>query len=155
MITPVRPFPLFPGWMPSTPSLPSFYWDVKSNEQRWKHICFELQRIADYLALMGTDLNLDHKIIKELQESFEKFQESGFFDYYADQLEDWINDNMQWIFQTFCKMLWFGLTDDGYFVAYVPDAWEDVTFDTGANYNSDEYGRLILEFYVNDEGSDQ
>lgn len=31
-----------------TPSLPSFYWDVYSSEQRIKEICKELKKLADY-----------------------------------------------------------------------------------------------------------
>ena len=44
------------------------------------------------------------------------------------------------------KQVYFGLTSDGYFCAYVPDSWSDITFDTGATYGTETYGRLILRF---------
>lgn len=47
------------------------------------------------------------------------------------------------------KMVFFGLTDSGYFVAYIPDSWNEITFntteydifDTGA-----DYGHLTLTY---------
>ena len=46
----------------------------------------------------------------------------------------------------YIRMVFFGLTLDGYFVAYIPDGtgWDDIVFDTGAVYGTNEYGRLIL-----------
>ena len=47
-------------------------------------------------------------------------------------------------------MVFFGLTDDGYFVAYIPDSWESVTFET-TGYDTfidlmPEYGHLVLRY---------
>ena len=86
--------------------------------------------------------------IKELQEEFEKFKESGFDDYYAEQVEQWVKNNLDYIFGRVVKQVYFGLTQDGYFVAYIPKSWNDIIFDTGANFSLDTYGRLILRWYV-------
>ena len=94
--------------------------------------------------------------ITELQElyaalvdEFDQFKESGFIDYYYQQIWKWINENLDDIFKDFLKItVFFGLTLDGYFVAYIPDSWNEITFDTGAVYNSDDYGRLKLLYYV-------
>ena len=86
--------------------------------------------------------------IAALKELFEKFQESGFDDYYKDQVEQWINENLDFIFTHTVKQVFFGLTQDGYFCAYVPKSWNDIIFDTGMNYNEDTYGRLILRWDV-------
>lgn len=46
------------------------------------------------------------------------------------------------------KFVWFGLTDSGYFVAYIPENWKDLKFaTTGYDYNTElqtEYGHLCL-----------
>ena len=47
------------------------------------------------------------------------------------------------------KTVWFGLTDDGYFVAYIPESWQDVTFRT-TDYDMTtelmpEFGHLVLQ----------
>lgn len=47
------------------------------------------------------------------------------------------------------KMVFFGLTDAGYFVAYFPDGWDDITFNTTGwdyNLNDYEYGHLVLSY---------
>ncbi len=48
--------------------------------------------------------------------------------------------------------VYFGLTDDGHFCAYIPDNWEDIEFDTGTNYGEFDYGRLILRYDVDGSG---
>ena len=52
------------------------------------------------------------------------------------------------------KMVWFGLTDSDYFVAWIPDSWEEITFrTTGYDYITDlepDYGHLALLMEVNE-----
>lgn len=90
--------------------------------------------------------------IKELQELFQKFIDSGFDDYYKTQVNAWIDEHLKWIFATVAKQVYFGLTSDGYFCAYIPDGWQDIVFDTGMVYGRSDYGRLILKFDVEGEG---
>ena len=47
-------------------------------------------------------------------------------------------------------MVFFGLTDDGYFVAYIPNGWESITFET-TEYDAivdlmPEFGHLVLRY---------
>lgn len=140
---------LFPGYMDFTttaPVIPKLYWNVASQEQRWARICEQLGKVICYADCMGKQLNITMKDVEQLQSEFEEFKESGFFDYYAEQLEKWIKDNAAFLFTTLAKQVFFGLTMDGYFCAYIPDGWEDITFDTGAVYGRSDYGRLILRF---------
>lgn len=48
------------------------------------------------------------------------------------------------------KMVWFGLTLDGYFVAYIPSSWNEIIFNTtGYDINlaaQPEYGHLVLSY---------
>lgn len=46
--------------------------------------------------------------------------------------------------EKFVKQVFFGLTDDGYFCAYIPDSWDDITFFTESNFANPDYGRLQL-----------
>ena len=48
------------------------------------------------------------------------------------------------------KTVFFGLTDSGYFVAYIPESWSDITFNT-TGYDitvpqTSEYGHLVLSY---------
>lgn len=144
---PVVPF----AALHATPVIPKMYWDVYSAEERWKHICCTLDKLIDYANQMGVEINANSDDIAALEASFEKFMESGFFDYYAAQLEQWIEDNAQFIIETAIRQVYFGLTLDGHFVAYIPESWSDIVFDTGSVYGTPEYGRLILSLQVDGE----
>lgn len=46
--------------------------------------------------------------------------------------------------------VWFGLTDSGYFVAYIPESWDEIIFQT-TEYDTHidlqpEFGHLVLAF---------
>lgn len=64
-------------------------------------------------------------------------------------LYTWMNENAADIITNLIKMVFFGLTDTGYFVAYIPDSWDDIIFNT-TGYDLDlagyDYGHLILSY---------
>lgn len=135
-----------------TPAIPKFYWDVDSQEQGIKQMCKTICLIIDYLNQVADQVNLDTDAIKKLEEDFKAFVEHGFDDYYREQMEKWFNDNAWTIYQKIAKQVYFGLTSDGYFCAYVPDSWKEITFDTGAVYGRSDYGRLCLKFDAAGQG---
>lgn len=65
-------------------------------------------------------------------------------------LEVWMSTHAAEIIAAVIKNVWFGLTNAGYFVAYVPDSWSDITFKTtGLDIILDlmpEYGHLVLQY---------
>lgn len=131
-----------------TPVIPKFYWDVYSQEERikaiceylWKTICFSENTADNYQAMLDA--------LDKLQAEFDKFKESGFDDYYKEQVKQWIADNLDFVFTQTAKQVYFGLNLEGYFVAYVPQSWDEIVFDTGHVYAEDTYGRLILRWEV-------
>lgn len=135
-----------------TPVLPAFYYDVYSSEQRVKAICMEIDKIIAYANMLGVNINATHEDVAKLQELFQKFQDQGLAELYEKLLQQWIDENHKAIYERLAKQVFFGLTDDGYFCAYVPDSWSDITFDTGANYGAYDYGRLILRFDADGTG---
>ena len=68
----------------------------------------------------------------------------------SNAIKTFIVNNFYDIVGDMLKMVWFGLTDSGYFVAYIPENWEDITFfTTGYDYTTDlmpEYGHLVLGY---------
>ena len=136
-----------------TPALPQFYWDVYSAEQRIKHICYEIDKIIAYANMLGVNINATHEDVAKLQELFQKFQDQGLAELYEKLLQQWVDDNMERIISRAVKFVYFGLTNDGYFCAYIPDSWDEITFDTGAVYGRSDYGRLILKMQVDSPNS--
>ena len=143
--------PWFAGFTEFTPTIPKMYFNVESQEQRLFAICKQLHKLVCYADMLGDKINVNREDIDELQKLFEQFMESGFEDYYAQQIEAWIDEHMPDIIDQSIKMVFFGLTDDGYFCAYIPDTWDEIQFDTGFNYSDQNtYGHLILNMYVTD-----
>lgn len=136
-----------------TPALPQFYWDVYSAEQRIKHICYEIDKIIAYANMLGVNINATHDDVVKLQELFQKFQDQGLAELYEKLLQQWVDDNMERIISRTVKFIYFGLTNDGYFCAYIPDSWDEITFDTGAVYGRSDYGRLILKMQTDSPNS--
>ena len=138
--------PGFIGFTEFTASIPKMYWDVKSQEQRILTICKQLHKLICYADMLAGKINIDHADIVELQELFKQFQESGFDDYYAAQVEKWISEHLEYIYRYTIKQIYFGLTDDGFWCAWIPESWEDITFDTIMNYSDPNYGSLVLKY---------
>lgn len=144
--SPIQHVTPYPFWTQFTPTLPSLYWDVDSHEERIKRICLELHKLVEYSNYLGNNINLDHETLQELQDAFQKFMESGFDDYYREQIEKWITDNFASLMQLLLNQgIFFGLTEDGYFCANVLMQLT-IYFDTIMDYSSDDYGKLTLKY---------
>lgn len=74
-----------------------------------------------------------------------------------DTLEEEVNKIMSgdysFIYEIISKAIknvFFGLTQSGYFVAYIPDSWDEITFNTtGYDIETDiqkDYGHLVLSY---------
>lgn len=131
-----------------TPAIPKFYWDAKSQEEIVKYLCCEYDKLRHYADSLADKENETAQAVNQLTEIFKQFQESGFDDYYYQQIYDWVQANMPAIISNAIKNVYFGLTLNGYFVAYIPTSWAQISFDTGAVYGAPEYGRLILSYDV-------
>lgn len=72
---------------------------------------------------------------------------------YPKELEDslikWVQENAIDIVGDMVNMVFFGLTDDGYFVAYLPETWGDIQFGTSGLDDFPDgvgYGHLTLSY---------
>lgn len=141
-------FPIYSGWTQYTPVIPKLYWDVYSAEQRIKLLCINFDKVEhylDYVAELMNEWNMEFS--EDIRNEFEQMW-NAIHEGYEDALNEWFENDMPGIIERAIKMVFFGLTLDGYFVAYIPDSWNEIQFDTGMVYGSEEYGRLILMFNV-------
>lgn len=139
--------PWFAGFTEFTPTIPKMYWDVESQEQRIHAICKQLHKLVCYADMLGDKINLNREDIDELQRLFEQFMESGFDDYYADQVEKWIDEHMLYIYAHTIGQVFFSLDDSGYLIAHVPVGWDQIMFSTPLDYSDQtSYGRLCLTY---------
>lgn len=133
--------------------IPSVYDESLSYYEQIAKVLSVLEEVIKHLG--ETDANAEElkRLYYSLKEQFDEFVDGGFEEYYEALLRAWIDENAPSIVKDMLLTgVFFGLTSDGYFCAYKPSTWEDVQFDTGAVYGTEEYGRLILRCEVNGQG---
>ena len=88
--------------------------------------------------------------INDLERLFADISAGRFPPAIAAGVTKWITEHFYDIVGDMAKMVFFGLTDSGYFVAYIPDGWDDITFfTTGYDITlalQPEYGHLVLAY---------
>lgn len=86
---------------------------------------------------------------QELKDLYDEIISGNFPESVTDAFEKWMSENALDLVGNLVKSVFFGLTDSGYFVAYIPDSWDDITFNT-TEYDifipGYEYGRLTLSY---------
>ena len=86
----------------------------------------------------------------ELKDLYDEILRGDFPDSMLASLHDWLTKNAFDIIGEMVKMVFFGLTDSGYFVAYIPEGWDEIIFNTtGLDIQLDiepEYGHLVLSY---------
>ena len=66
-------------------------------------------------------------------------------------IKKWLEENALDLIGELVKMVFFGITDDGYFVAYIPENWSDIIFGTtglDTIIPGYDYGRLVLSMQI-------
>lgn len=65
---------------------------------------------------------------------------------------DWCSQNLSDLIGAAITQVFFGILDDGHFVAYVPDSWDDIQFNTTyydivlSDHPEVGYGHLVLSY---------
>ena len=97
-----------------------------------------------------------HKILDDYVDTADKFLElynamlnGDFPQPVQDAFNNWMRENALDIVGELVHMVFFGLTDDGYFVAFIPESWDDITFGTSGLDDFPAgipYGHLTLSY---------
>lgn len=160
---PIQGFPLTPNGGASPVSiapirayfqtvLPAVFDDSLSYYEGVCRLTNKLNELIE--AFNQNPINLEEmwKRINEIEQEMEEWKNGGYDEYIQASADKWVSNNLAYIFDHTVKQVYFGLTDDGYFCAYIPDSWDDIDFDTGAVYDTPTYGRLILRYNVDGQG---
>lgn len=119
------------------------YWLVNQLKQALENT--ETLRVHD----IGQDARLDglDKVTAQLKSAcdvlFDKLTKG---DFTKDTFEQWVNTNMTGIIYQMVRFVFFGLDDDGHFVAYVPASWEFLHFDTLLDPDKPGFGHLVVYY---------
>lgn len=86
---------------------------------------------------------------EELKKLYDDIIAGKFPEEMAKSLYEWTVKNTESIIGAAIKTVFFGLTDDGYFVAYIPESWSDLIFGTSGLDDfpeNVEFGHLTLTY---------
>lgn len=88
---------------------------------------------------------------EELKALYDQIIAGNFPDSIKQAFADWMNAHALDLVGEMVKLVIFNITDDGYFVAYIPEGWEDIIFGT-TGYDISipgyDYGHLVLSYYT-------
>lgn len=119
-----------------TTNAQSFYDKLAKDKNLMKTLAF---RIWEYDKTLEASLEEIERVLTHysdiLDGKIENFDQIIF-----DLTQKWLDENMEDILTQATKLVWFGLTDDGYFMAVIPQNWDQIDFDTNEN------GQLILNY---------
>ena len=83
---------------------------------------------------------------EELKDFMDNIESGDFPQSMYSAMVSWLQTNAYDIIGGMIKHVYFGLTNDGYFCAFIPENWSDVQFDTITDYNDPLYGHLVLMY---------
>ena len=109
-----------------TTNAPSYYDDLARTQELIKTLA---NRIWEYDHVLYEKLKLVEDTLKEYADILDGKIED-FDRIILEKTEKWLAENMEHILTQAVELVWFGLTDDGYFMAVIPENWSDVIFDT-------------------------
>lgn len=86
---------------------------------------------------------------EQLKKLYDDIVSGNFPPSMLESLKIWVQRNAVDLIGDMVKMVFFELTDDGYFVAHVPESWSDIRFGTtGLDIIKPgyDYGHLVLSY---------
>ena len=86
---------------------------------------------------------------EELKALYDDIIAGNFPDSIKQAFADWMNANALDLVGELTKLVIFNITDDGYFVAYIPESWDDIIFGTtglDTTIPDYDYGHLVLSY---------
>lgn len=124
----------------------SYYELVARVVKKLNEVIDSNNELAGYVATDTVDIAQLKKDVELLNSEFGKIKNGQYASLYIEAMKNWLAENLINIVGQIVKFVWFGLSDDGHFVAYVPTSWRFLTFDMVADPDSPDYGRLLLSY---------
>lgn len=133
--------------------LPAVYGDEMSY---YEVLCIVRDKLNDVIAQLnhqGENVNGLIEVynalnarVTDLENELDAVKNGEYVRLYLDSIISWIDSNLQQLVSRIVKFVCFGLSDDGYFTAYIPATWAFLSFDSVADYENPDYGKLIIQW---------
>lgn len=120
---------------------------VYDDELSYMEVLAKVQKKINELIAGYNNLNqwqsAQDEVMNELTQQVNDFINGGYREDFDQFVNAWLDANMEDALAQATRMVFFGLTEDGYFCAYVPSQWS-FAFDTVMNYDSPDFGKLVI-----------
>lgn len=134
--------------------LPSVYDDSLSYMELLTKVVAKLNELGeDYNQLVeiieqtGYDYTQMEEDIAVLKTQMQNVIDGDYVDGWKDALFTMLDESIKELWSRAVQFVQFGITDDGYFFADIPDNWSMLHFETGYDESKpDEYLHLILNY---------
>ena len=118
-----------------------------------REVVSKVSELNDLVEQHSTDIaDINRRIdiinndINNLEEQMRRILSGEALDFYLTALQEWIDRNLQEMVARVVTYVFFGLTDDGRFIAYIPRSWEFIQFNTILDGDNPMYGHLTLQW---------
>ena len=140
-IPPFRPYPIRFA-LPAVYNDELSYYELLAKIEKW------LGEVVKNSNTQDAAIEAITNALTDLVTEWETFKEGGYLGDFANFANQWIDSNMERIITDSISHVYFGISADGHWCAYVPESWLDIQFDYGAVYGRSDYMRLILRMNV-------
>lgn len=137
------PFCPSPPYVPGDPGMYDLRWMVSQIQS----LTALVQGIAKGQESQGGNITALNSALADLaaaQKCIDNRLNDG--DFENGKFLEWADKNLPSMVTEMVRFVWFGLTPDGHFCAYVPANWGWLTFNTGTDITEPEYGHLIITY---------
>lgn len=86
---------------------------------------------------------------EQLKRLYDQIISGNFPDSVKQAFHDWMHQNAIPLVGELVHMVIFNITDEGYFIAYIPESWDDIRFGTSGLDDiipGVEYGHLTINY---------
>ncbi len=125
--------------------LPAVYDDSLSYYELLAKIQDKLNEVVESENRLNEWQAAQDEVMAELENRIQEFVEGGYKEDFDKFVGDWLDENMREAITRGTRMVFFGLTDNGYFTAYIPTEW-GIVFSTILDYDDKDYGRLEIKY---------
>jgi hypothetical protein len=95
---------------------------------------------------MQDEIDIVNKEISAINADLENIEKGEYVELYLNSVISWIDNNLQKLVASIVKYVTFEIDSTGHFIAYIPDSWDFMRFDTIVDTNDENYGHLTFEW---------
>lgn len=115
-----------------------------------RELLHEVRDCLKRITQLETWENVHEEDYLELKALYDQVMSGNFPESIKSAFNKWMNENAANIVGNMINLVVFNITDDGYFVAYIPESWDEIQFGTTGLDDftplEPEYGHLTLSY---------